>query len=208
MNLPNLRGIRRAPIVTVAYTLTLLVTATTASAGPSASCASLPSGSIPESADFTSAEQRRTSPVPIPLREYQLPQVHGATDDLIPDSQLDGLPLQLAQVNGEALYRYFLDEPIPNTMTPEEFWAAGGVQFEKDPAEIGDFAGFLLQELGERAVRIEVGSHTGALVWADPTPSGVRTHNLYWSDRNYNYALIAVRPPEALVDLARNLVCS
>lgn len=203
MNVPS-RTMRWAPVAIGA--LILLVVAACTRAGPSG-CASLPSGSIQEITDFTPAQQMRTGGVQLPLADFGLPTTANSADHLIRDGELDGLPLQLALTNGDALYRYFLDGPIPKTMTPEQFWAAGGVQFERDPAQSDDFAAFLLEELGERALPVEIGPYRGALTWADPTPSGVRTHNLYWSDAESSYALIAVRSPEAMVNLARGIVC-
>lgn len=199
---------------TVSWSLVALVSAslvivavTAVTAGPSPSCASAGLGSITESAEFTPAAGQR-GPRPIPLRQSQLPDAESAVDELVSDAELDQLPLRLALQNGDGgLYRYFLDRPITETMTPEEPWAAGGVQLEKDSAEGGDFAAFLLGELGDRAVPIEIGQYRAALTWADPTKSDVRTHNLYWSDGESNYALIAVRAPEAIVKLARELVC-
>jgi len=178
---------------------------TTVTAGPSPSCASATPGSITESGEFTPAAGQR-GPAPIPLRQSGLPDAESAVDELVSDAELDQLPLRLALQNGDGLYRYFLDRPIPETMTPDEFWASGGVALEKDAAE-GDFAALLLDELGDRAVPIEIGQYRAALTWADPTESGLRTHNLYWSDGENNYVLIAVRAPEAIVNLARQLVC-
>ena len=197
----------------VSWSLVALVSAslvifgvTVVTAGGPASCASAAPGSITESAEFTPAAGQR-GPVPVPIRQSQLREAENPLDGLVPDAELDRLPLRLALGDGESLYRYFLDRPIPETMTPEDFWASGGIQLEKDPQEGGDFAAFLLDELGDRAVPIEVGDYRAALTWADPTPSGVRTHNLYWSDGTSNYALIGVRAPETLVTLARELVC-
>lgn len=195
-----------AALVSASLVVFAVTAVTAVTAGPSPSCASAAPGSIKESAEFTPAAGQR-GPVPVPLRQSQLPEAENAVDELVPDAELDQLPLRLALQNGDSLYRYFLDRPIPETMTPEDFWAAGGIQLEKDPWEGGDFAAFLLDELGDRAVPIEVGQYRAALTWADPTASGVRTHNLYWSDGASNYALITVRAPEAIVNLARELVC-
>lgn len=183
-----------------------IVAVTAVMAGPSPSCASAPPGSIRESTEFTPAVGQR-GPLPVPLRQSQLPEAENAVDELVPDAELDRLPLRLALQNGDSLYRYFLDRPISETMTPEELWAAGGIQLEKDPSAGVDFAAFLLNEPGDRAVPIDVGQYRAAPTWADPTVSGVRTHNLYWSDGESNYALIAVRAPDAIVNLARELVC-
>ncbi|MBA2338070.1 MAG: hypothetical protein H0V96_10005 [Acidimicrobiia bacterium] len=46
------------------------------------------------------------------------------------------------------------------------------------------------------------------VVWADPDPTGTRTHNLYWSDGAFNYALIAERSAEEILTLGRSLVCA
>jgi hypothetical protein len=60
----------------------------------------------------------------------------------------------------------------------------------------------------DRVVAVDVGLYSGGLVWADPGLDGTRTHNLYWSDAKFEYGLIAVRPPEVIVNLARGLVCA
>jgi hypothetical protein len=88
------------------------------------------------------------------------------------------------------------------------FLANGGIVYERQPLADGEsFAAYLLATRGERAIPVEVGSHRAALVWADPFPNGLRTHNLYWSDGTFNYSLIADRPAEALVTIGRGLVC-
>ena len=193
-------------LVAVVSALLVIFAATSVTAEPSPSCALAAPGSITESAEFTPAAGQR-GPVPIPLRQSGLADAESAVDELVSDAELDQLPLRLALQSGDGLYRYFLDRPIPETMTPEEFWAAGGVALEKDAAEGGDFAASLLGEIGDRAIPIEIGQYRAALTWADPAESGVRTHNLYWSDGASNYTLIAVRAPEAIVNFARQLVC-
>lgn len=124
-----------------------------------------------------------------------------------PDA-LDGQPMQWVIRTSDAQYVYYLDRPIDNVMTPSAFLAAGGLQLEKETrTDPQSFAEYLLATVGQRAVPIAVGPYSGVLTWADPTREGVRSHNLYWSDGASNFALIAVRSPEALVNLGRHLVC-
>jgi hypothetical protein len=113
----------------------------------------------------------------------------------------------MTYTSGNGLYQYFLDRPIPPGMTLDAFWTAGGIHLGRDPAEGGDFVGFLLEELGERAIAVEIGPYRGALTWADPTLDGTRTHNLYWSDGEYNFQLIGVRSAVDLANLGRAMVC-
>ena len=65
-----------------------------------------------------------------------------------------------------------------------------------------------VSELGDRATAVDVGRYSGALTWADPDASGLRTHNLYWFDGTYLMSLVAVRGPEDLVNMGRELACS
>jgi len=132
------------------------------------------------------------------------------SDADVASNAIDGQSLRWALV-GEAgeVYRYFLSEPIPSQLTREEFMAKGGIEFDRDPVADGpSFAEYLIEVLGERAVRVAVADYTGALTWADPDINGLRTHNLYWSDGKYNYSLIADRSAAELVNLGRGLSCS
>lgn len=172
------------------------------------SCATLREGQISESEKFTPAEWQRGFNVgrlnPSGAGTPAIP-----TDALVPSNTLDGLPLQWAAA-GEAdtLYRYFLDRPHSADLTISTFLAAGGVEFDRDPARGESFAAYLLASEGERAVAVDLGPYQAALTWADPLENGVRPHDLYWSDGMFNYGLIADRSAVALVNLARGMVCN
>jgi hypothetical protein len=126
-------------------------------------------------------------------------------------ASIDGLPLWgvIVSSNG-ALYQYFLGGDIATSLTVPEFFAAGGIELDRDPTDpenAGEnFTEYVLS-ISERAVEVEIGTHTAALVWADPESNGIRTHHLYWTDGAYNYSLIADRSAERLVTLGRELVC-
>ena len=93
-------------------------------------------------------------------------------------------------------------------MLVSEFISGGGIQVHKEPViDEAPFASYLLTTLGQRAVEVKVGDYQGALVWADPDSKGIRTHNLYWSDGEYNYALIADLSAQATLNMTRILVC-
>jgi hypothetical protein len=164
-------------------------------------------GSIVESAHFTPVEGTLTEPPDPPITMVGQPDTAVPADASV--ESIDGLPRRWAVIseNGAA-YQYFFTTELPVSLTVSEFYAAGGVQLDRDPVDNGEsFAIYVLDSLGSRATRIEIGKHIGALVWADPLTNGVRPHYLYWSDGAWNYALMAKRPPVSLVNLARALVC-
>ena len=108
-----------------------------------------------------------------------------------------------------AVYQYFLGTDIDPTLTLSGFYAAGGIELNRDPVENKgeSFVDYVLATLGERAIKVEVGDQAGALSWGDPDVNGVRPHSLTWTDSQWNYALMADRSPEELVTLGRGLVC-
>jgi hypothetical protein len=121
-------------------------------------------------------------------------------------SSIDGLARQYTiDASNGSVYSYFLDADTANMMH-SDFVKLGGLELQQDASD-QSFATYLLKELGERAVGVEVGSFDGALTWADPDENGIRTHNLYWFDGIYNYALIGDRSATDIVNLGRHLVC-
>lgn len=163
---------------------------------------------IVESTEFTPYENRLSHLPEVPLN----PSGRGpmSVPPEVRVGSIDGLPLQFASVSRYgAVYQYFLGTEIDRELTVAQFVAARGVELDRDPVENPgeSFAEYVLSELGERAVRVDVGDHVGALTWGDPLVNGVRPHHLSWSDGVYNYSLIADRSPERLVELARELVC-
>lgn len=179
-------------------------------AGASERCTDVAEGAIVESVKFTPYAGRRDGPV---NQVAILPD--GAQADAEVPSQaavrvtsLDGLARQHTIVgqNGEA-YAYFLDEAL-NGLSRNEFISRGGIELDQDPRVTGTWFAANLIELHEgRALPVAVGAFDGALTWGDPDINGVRAHNVYWSDGQYEYALTADRSAASLVTLARSLAC-
>lgn len=125
-------------------------------------------------------------------------------------SSIDGLPVRWAILGPTgSVYQYFLGTDIDATLTLADFYAAGGIVLTRDRTENDGevFSDYLLARLGERAVKVAIGDHAGALTWADPEVNGVRPHQLYWTDGQWNYILMVDRSPEKLLTLGRDLVC-
>lgn len=179
------------------------LTATTA-----ASCNQLSEGAIGESQEFTPYELMRTKPFDGLINPTGAESAPVPAKAKLAVSTIDGLERQFTVVgtNG-AVYSYFLDRPL-GAATRSDFLAEGGVQVDQEPlTPDGPFAMYLLATLGDRAVPVKVGPFDGALTWADPDVKGNRSHNLYWSDGEYNYSLISNRSAAAVVNLGRTLVC-
>lgn len=123
-------------------------------------------------------------------------------------TRIDGRSLRWV-VGDRSSYQYFLDRPLDRELTAPGFRTAGGIQLDRDAVTDGDpyTADDVIEQVGDRAVKVQIGDYEGALVWADPESNGARPHHLYWSNGTYNYALIAVRGPERMVQLGRELVC-
>lgn len=172
------------------------------------SCGQPTEGTIIESKEFTPYESRLSHLPELPIfTGAQEPAPLPATAR-IGTRPITGLSRQLtiASANG-SIYSYFLDRSL-GKMSPDEFLAAGGIQLEQDPVTQDEmFAADIFVELGNRATAVRVGPFDGALVWADPLKDGTRSHNLYWSDGTYNYAVIANRSAEELLGIGRGLVC-
>lgn len=174
-------------------------------ASPSAGCGNV-EGPIIESDVFTPIEGRRSLPMDPPINPSDAIAPPVPAEVSIP--AIAGLPLRWATVSANgAVYQYFLASELGPHMTVSDFYAAGGLQLDRDPVENGEsFAEYLLS-LSQRAVRVEVGEHVGALNWADPNIKGTRLHHLYWSDGAYNYAVYTDRSAEEILSIGRGLVC-
>ncbi len=166
-------------------------------------------GPIIQSKDFTPRELRRGWIDPPLNREgdslANLDEFDGVTE-------IAGLPLWWVDraLTDDYLSEgaYYLDAPV-GSMLVSEFVDAGGVQFSKESVfDESNSIAARLTRAGDRGIAVDVGSHDGMLVWADPDQSGTRTHNLYWSDGAFDYALIADRGAEEILALGRTLVCS
>lgn len=191
--------------VAIAAILAASVAATVVSAQNSSECSPF-EGSIKESEAFTPVEGRMTQPRDPVITSY------GSSDPAMdPQASVDaihGKPRRWAAANGGSAYQYFLDSEVTSDMTLSEFFSAGGIQLDQDPAEPGEaFAAETLKNLGERAVAVQIGDYDAALVWADPEVSNTRLHHLYWSDGKVNYGLYADVSAEQMVNLGREFVC-
>jgi hypothetical protein len=164
--------------------------------------------SIVESAKFTPYEAMHShlpDPVLNPSAEEAPPLPSDAEV-----SSIDSLPRSWAVATDTgAVYQYFLGSDIDPKVTLSSFYEAGGIELDRDPVESKSesFVEYLLDTLGERAVKVEIGDHAGALSWGDPEINGIRAHVLTWTDGQWNYVLTADRSPETLVNLGRDLVC-
>lgn len=171
-------------------------------------CSQIARDAISESSEFTPFEARLSFLPEVPINPSGKASLD-AGDAAVPANALDNLSLQLVVGDESTLVgQYFLDRSIEPQMTTSSFLDAGGIQFARGLMPNQDsFASYLIATAGKRAVPIQIGKYQAALVWADPDINGVRSHNLYWADGAYEYQLIAVRPPEDLVNLGRSLVC-
>lgn len=160
-------------------------------------------GPIAESTQFTPYEGRLSY-----LPDRPLTDAGQAVESS--ESRMDGLPLRW-QIGDDdrSYYQYFLETELDRQLTVPEFHAAGGIQLDRDLVTDGGpyTAASVKAQVGDRAVKVQIGDYEGALVWADPESNGARPHHLYWSDGTYNYALIAVRDPQRMVQLGREFVC-
>ena len=193
---------RRSTLIAVAATLVAAGTVVVASAQSPAGCDNNV-GPINESNEFTPYEARRTH-----LLELPITSVGQAASSS--DRQMDNLPLRWTAGDGDrSIYEYFLGGQLDRQLTVPGFRAAGGIQLDRDAVSNGDpyTADDVIAAVGDRAVKVQIGDYEGALVWADPESNGARPHHLYWSDGTYNYGLIAVRGPQRMVQLGRELVC-
>jgi hypothetical protein len=175
-------------------------------ASAAAGCIPAEPGSIAESQAFNPASSSRALPE-LPLDPSGLVAT-SFTSSRAPSS-VDGRDVQfVVEMPTGDVYAYYATDALGPEMTPSEFFRAGGVLFQSEAiTDGGTFAEAVAAVAGDRAVRVDVGAFGGVMTWADPSRMGVRTHNLYWSDGKSNFALLAERTPEQLVNLARAYVC-
>jgi hypothetical protein len=193
----------------LAIALAVVGTACVSGQSTTATCQTVTVGSIKEAPEFTSYDEMLSHLPPLPINPTSA-EATAVPAAAIPGGSLDGLARQWATgASNGALYQYFGRNPLSPTTTVSEFFAAGGLEFDRDAAQENfSQVQYLLQELGDRAVPVEVGSFHGAITWSDPDENGIRTHNLYWGDGESEYSIHAVRAPEELVNIVRRLVCS
>jgi hypothetical protein len=172
-------------------------------------CKAVPSEAIIESAEFTPYETRLShlpGGVPIVAGD-ELPAAPSSATFRV--AQIAGLGRRhtIALSNG-SVYAYFHDRPMSGLTVPE-FRLQGGIEFDQDPRDGNQpFAAALVRQFPTRATPVKVGQFDGAVTWGDPDENGTRTHNVYWSDAEFNYALITTEKSAAeALNLARSLVC-
>lgn len=134
-------------------------------------------------------------------------------DALLPDDLPVGLLLQVISVEPGAFAAvnevrlYYAPTPIGETTRLTDVIAEGGMLIVQRRAA-GVDAALVQEEIGDRALIVDVGPHDAALVWADPLAKGVRPYNLYWSDGERDWSLIAgLTTPESVVAVARSIYC-
>jgi len=163
-------------------------------------------GSIKESTAFTPFEAQRSG------ESDPFLNPEGKASASVPDfaqvSDVAGLPRQWAITDPDgAVYLYYSDEPIDTATTLSEFRAAGGVSLEVTPS--ADFGlKQLIDQVGDRAVPVEIGEQSGVVIWADPSDSsGRRNHHVYWETDGQLFGLLIDRPAEKAVTVAREVAC-
>jgi hypothetical protein len=174
---------------------------------PGDGCSQAAASSIIESSAFTPYEQRLTHTRPQPINPDQTSAGHANTLGI---SKVDGLGVAWAtQTEDGRVATYYLDRPIGPSLTHDEFFANGGVLLMAIPSDpkAGPYVDGLKAQLGDRVVVVKVGGFNAALTWSDPKANGIRPHYLAWSDGVSDFTLIAVRPADAVVNIARTAVC-
>lgn len=194
--------LRRSGVVATMIVLAVALSVVASDAGPRPGCET-DVAAITEKDTFTARGEMRTH-----LPDYPIAAFGQAVSET--EARLDDLPLRWQAGDGDSsIYQYFLDRPLDDQITVPEFRSEGGIEVDRDVVTDDDPYGAddVIAQVGDRAVKVQIGEYDGALVWADPESNGARPHHLYWSDGTYNYALIAVRAPERMVQLGRELVC-
>lgn len=163
--------------------------------------------SITESQQFTPYADRLSHVPEFAINPDGAPSVSSSG---IGPSTLDRLPTAWAgAANGAYAETFYLGAAITPSMTRPALFAAGGLielTYPADP-QAGPYVAGLQETLGGRVTVVKVGEFDGALTWGDPMSNGVRPHELSWSSGDMIHALLGVRSPEALINLARQTVC-
>lgn len=196
------------PAIIVVVGLVFGASAVALGLAPRQGCDPLPVGSIVESTAFTPAQIQRGGQLPLTIDPATGPVMLPSVPGVLPDS-IRGRAVVSTFTSAGATVVYYLDRPIDAPMSGVDFYKAGGLRFGSQPRTgDGDLVDDIVATVGDRAIVVEIGPHRAALVWADPTRVvDLRTHNLYWTDGSREYFLVADMGPEAIVNIARELVC-
>ncbi len=169
-------------------------------------------GPITESTAFTSyADQRDHLPVAhvptmsaadVQARLSRLPQ--GTLVTVIAGSLIRSVS------GGNGSYAgYYSQAGIDVGTTLPQFFAGGGIELDVTTSSPDFSVDDIVAHVGSRAVKVQIGSETGVLVWADPiTYDGLRTHNVYWGSNGTFYALLSSVDAATAVTFARSVECS
>lgn len=170
-------------------------------------CQTIADLSISESQQFTPHADRLSHVPEFAINPDGSPLVSSGS---LRPATLDGLPIAWAgAASGAYAETFYLNGAITPTMTRPELFEAGGLielTYPDDPLA-GPYVANLQAELGDRVTVVKVGQFDAALTWGDPMSNGVRPHELSWSSGGTVHALLGVRSPEALVNLALGTVC-
>jgi hypothetical protein len=100
---------------------------------------------------------------------------------------------------------YFSDQQIGGGDTLADFLRDGGILVSHEPGS-EDMAERAVAAVGDRAQIVKLGRVSAALVHADPV-GGVRSFNLYFSFGGSSWTIIGNAEPQALLDMAAQIVC-
>jgi hypothetical protein len=97
--------------------------------------------------------------------------------------------------------------PLTSTETIVDLLSRGGVTVLQRQAA-GQDASLVVETVGSRAATVRIGPYVGALVHADPLPTGARSWNLYWSDGARDLSIEGGVSSGTVVALARSFYCN
>jgi hypothetical protein len=163
---------------------------------------------IKESQEFTAFVDRMTAPPPPHIPKFE--QVDARVVATPPfKTEVDGLK-PAGQLQSASEIGIFYASKSINGESFSGFFASGGAEIVRSAIPEGDapLADTLPELMGDRATKVAIGGQTGILSWDDPLDeSGVRPHRITWAADGFNYTLRALRSPEVMVGLARDIVC-
>lgn len=162
------------------------------------------------------------SPLVPPPRILSAGEVVTSTDDvrsrgfdaILPTAIPAGVLLQAITVEAgfggsiNELRLYYSPTPVNTATTLSDVIADGGMLLLQRVSR-GVDAAYVKEEVGERAVIVEVGPYDAALIWGDPVHHGVRAYSLLWSDGTYDWTLRSgFETPESAVSVGRSIYCT
>ncbi|GAB3769431.1 hypothetical protein FB382_002467 [Nocardioides ginsengisegetis] len=199
-----------ASAATIAATLTACGSQTEAPQGRASAITDGCSQTVPklvENQQFSPAEARlsgvprsvaiKLNPVDDTTRST--PYFRTAIDGMAPEGQTQDL---------SGVTDVFYSKSTVDGSRPGDALQAGAVVLRTYPeSDSAPLSEVMFKQFPERALAVTVGQFQAALTWDDPDDTGTRAHRITWRDGRQDYVLIAVRDPEAMVALARSVVC-